>query len=46
MTLEPPLGSVAAIMHEEHGQHLGARHHADELGMVAQLHVVVWCWRG
>jgi hypothetical protein len=33
-------------MHEEHGQHLGAGHDADELSMVAQLHVIVWRWCG
>ncbi len=46
MALESPLAGVAAVVDEEHGQHLGAGHDADELSMIAELHVIVRRWCG
>jgi hypothetical protein len=41
VALQAPLLRVAAVVGEEHGEHFSASHHAQELGVVAELHVVV-----
>ena len=42
VALESPLARVAAVVHKEHGQHFRRGHDAQEFGLIAELHVIIW----